>query len=174
MTMPPFNLSSFTEDEIALLHRHLAYAGSRLERERSDRLIVPAALAWSRPPQNEGLRVTSKQWFDLVQARLLSCLARAIETGERCASGWWLDLSPLLGDPDLLEFLAYELKRSQRGAKYVLGQSFGEVTTQYLLKAFDVEIQFFESLQAFVRQETAFLGANLLRGTSGEPLCQQR
>lgn len=146
-----FNLSGFTEGEIVLLHRHLAYAGSRLERERSDRLNVPAALALSRPPRNEGLRITSKQWFDLARARLLSCLARTIETGEKCASGRQLDLSPLLGNSELLlEFLAYELNRSRLGLDYIKTQPFAPRTRAYLLRAFDVEIRFFGGLLAYV------------------------
>ncbi len=151
MTMPPFNLSSFTEDEIVLLHRHLAYTAGRLERERSDLLNVPAALAWSCSPRNEGLRVTSKQWFDLVRARLLACLSRAIETGQKCISGWGIDLSPLLGDQELfLEFLAYELNRSRLGLDYVKTQPFAQRTRAYLVRAFDVEMRFFKDLQAYV------------------------
>ncbi len=151
-TAPLFSLSDFTESEIVLLHRHLAYtAGSRLERERSDLLNVLAALAWSRPPRDEGLRVTSKQWFDLVRARLLACLSRAIETGEKCTSGWRIDLSPLFGNPELfLEFLAYELNRSRLGLDYVKTQPFAQRTSAYLLRAFDVEIRFFGGLLAYV------------------------
>ncbi|MCP4359460.1 MAG: hypothetical protein GY796_15725, partial [Chloroflexi bacterium] len=153
MTMSLFSLSDFTESEIVLLHRHLAFVAGRLERERSDLLNVPAALAWSRPPRNEGLRVTSKQWFDLVRARLLSCLVRAIETGEKCASGWRIDLSPLLGDPELfLEFLAYELNRSRLGLDYVKTQPFAQQTRTYLLLALDVEIRFFGGLLAYVER----------------------